>query len=1198
MIASPTPAQKQAIETTGHNLIVSAAAGSGKTAVMVDRAVRMVLQGQDLSRMLMVTFTNAAAAQMKQRIAKELSRAAQQPDVPNRAHVRRQLTLVQSADISTVNAFCLTLVRRYFHLVDVDPLFTIADEGQQKLLEADALDQTLDACFDAHDMAFLQMLTHLCGGQEERLRDAVLQIHHFARSSDDPAAWMQRALTLYQGGTEAAQALEDYAALMQQILYEQTAEPLQRAMDLLMQSPLYQTDDKTRALHGKLQAVAEYIQPLLAQVPSPQAGRALGGIVKRDKSAPVSFPTMRRPATWEEDAFETVKQYAAQCRDTLKQLTGAPYQWTPYAFTRTQCLHMLTVLAPDMAALLDVVRAFEDRYAQNKREQNTLDFSDAEHLALEILRHPEAQKEIQRRYDCVFIDEYQDTNDLQEAILTRIARPGTLFCVGDVKQSIYAFRHAEPQLFLRRYQQSHALPSAEMDIKIDLNQNFRSSASILYSVNSIFTRAMSKQVGGLTYDQSQALVPGSGETGTAVEVHLLMETEQAPAPLHSDVDEADAVMLDRQQRQARLCARQIRALLTQTWESADGPRPYTYSDIAILTYSIKNKKTFLQTLQAEGIPVVSNLSGGLLSAQETGAVLALLQVIDYALDDISMLTALRSPAAQCNAQDLARIRLFAPQEPFARAAHAFAAHGQGPSAQKIRAFFEQLARWRMLARQKRVDVLLSDVYEQTQLFAYYAQLPGGAQKVQNLRALWQRAQVFATGGDGSLHGFLQMLERYNKLGVDDSMQPPQGEHAVRLMTIHASKGLEFPVVLLPFLEQQQGLGTRATRLRLDKRYGIGCKQYDAPTRSRQDSWLEQLMEQRALRNDRSEKLRVFYVALTRAEHKLILLAEDTPAHLSASAQCKPEHAKRPLDWLMPVWATHPDGAALCEALSIPQAKAADAPTSARWDIHLYDTNDMDSAPDIQAPTPRTDAAAMPEPSTLRWMERQLTWQYPYAEQTALPSKVSATALNQSGHSVLTPLAPMELEAENRPLSGAALGTAVHLALYHLRQPDFAHAQILAQRLDALTEQGVLTAAQRAAIPCAPLLQFGQSAIGTRMLAARRVLREQPFTVQIPATWTDPAADPHATVLLQGIIDCAFYENGGWVLLDYKTNRMPAGGLQQLADLYQVQIDVYRYALEQITGAPVHQAWLCLVNIGKNMEMPVRADSLLHRVPSR
>ena len=213
MIASPTPAQKQAIETTGHNLIVSAAAGSGKTAVMVDRAVRMVLQGQELSRMLMVTFTNAAAAQMKQRIARELSQAAQQPDLPNRSHVRRQLTLVQSADISTVNAFCLTLVRRYFHLVDVDPLFAIADQSQQTLLEAEALDQTLDACFESHDMAFLQMLTHLCSGQEDRLRDAVLQIHHFARSSDDPQAWMQRAFQIYQGGKEAEQAFDDYVAL-------------------------------------------------------------------------------------------------------------------------------------------------------------------------------------------------------------------------------------------------------------------------------------------------------------------------------------------------------------------------------------------------------------------------------------------------------------------------------------------------------------------------------------------------------------------------------------------------------------------------------------------------------------------------------------------------------------------------------------------------------------------------------------------------------------------------------------------------------------------------------------------------------------------------------------------------------------------------------------------------------------------------
>ena len=528
-----------------------------------------------------------------------------------------------------------------------------------------------------------------------------------------------------------------------------------RDRDLLAQSPLYQTDDKTRVLHGKLHAVAQYMHPLLAQPPSPQIGSALTAIVKRDKNAAVSFPQMRKPASWDEGAFEIIQQSASQCRQALKQLALAPYQWMPYTFTRQACLHMLKTMEPDVTTLLDVVRAFETHYMRRKREQNVLDFADTEHLALRILQQPDAQMDIQRRYDCVFVDEYQDTNDLQEAILTRIARPGSLFCVGDVKQSIYAFRHAEPQLFLHRYQRSHALPCAQMDAKIDLNQNFRSSATILYSVNSVFAHAMSERVGGLLYDDTQALVPGSGEQGTPVEVHLLLESQQEPMPLtEGDIEAEDTLSLNGQQRQARLCAKQIRALLSQTWESEQGPRPYTYSDIAILTYSIKNKRAFVQTLQEEGIPVISNLSGGLLSAQETGAVLALLQVIDYALDDVSMLTALRSPAAQCDARDLAQIRLFAPEEPFARAARAFAERGQGPSAQKVRAFFAQLNQWRTLARQKRVDVLLGDVYEQTHLLAYYAQLPGGAQKVQNLQALWQRAQAFAAGNDGSLHGFL------------------------------------------------------------------------------------------------------------------------------------------------------------------------------------------------------------------------------------------------------------------------------------------------------------------------------------------------------------------------------------------------------------------------------------------------------------
>ena len=298
---------------------------------------------------------------------------------------------------------------------------------------------------------------------------------------------------------------------------------------------------------------------------------------------------------------------------------------------------------------------------------------------------------------------------------------------------------------------------------------------------------------------------------------------------------------------------------------------------------------------------------------------------------------------------------------------------------------------------------------------------------------------------------------------------------------------------------------------------------------------------------------------------------------------------------MPVWTAHADGAALRKALALAPSDGIGAENGAHWDIRLHTTAALDRAVTEEGPSVATQAPT-PTPTDLSWIERRLTWQYPYREQSALASKVSATALNQNGHASLSPLEPIELGASNRPLSGAALGTAVHLALYHLRRPDFTDEHALTERLDALVNQGILTPAQRAAIGCEPLLQFGQSDVAQRMLCAHRVLREQPFTVQIPARWTEPAADPHAMVLLQGIIDCAFYEQDGWVLLDYKTNRMPAGGLQELADLYQIQIDVYRYALEQITKAPVHQAWLCLVNLGKNMEMPVREDSILHCVP--
>ena len=686
------------MQLAGCNLIVSAAAGSGKTAVMVDRAVRALAGGQELSQILMVTFTNAAAAQMKQRIAKELSAAVQAAQGAQKAHLRRQLSMVHSSEITTIDSFCLHLVRRYFHLVDVDPLFSLCGPAEQTILISQALDDLLDACFDESAHGFLSALEALCGGEEAQLRALIARVYQFARTSDDPAAWAARARSFYEG----AEATKDAVSLLKEDLYAQLhafADAVQAAADAL--DAHLTGAKKPPAMQKTLRTAAQAAQASLSLPPGPALSDALRAI---------RFPTMalRNAGGLSEAEFAPIKAAVQRARETLTGLMDNLL----LQYGEQGCIQMLCNMREPVHALLDLVDRFAQAYADKKRERNLLDFADLEHLALRILRDPQAQREVQQRYACVYLDEYQDTNDLQEALLTRVARPGTLFCVGDVKQSIYAFRHAEPALFIRRYERSapdtpHRDAPQAPDVRIDLNRNFRSTHTLIDCINAVFARAMSREVGGLAYDQAQALQAGLDTDGEPMRFVLL----QTDAPPEDDSAQEQPLPPSAIERTAAAIAQRVRELLCTERVPGDAQSCYRYGDIAILCRALgTDGPALLAALTAQGIPVSSNLSGGVLQAQETGAILSLLRAIDNARDDQAMLGALRSPAALCTAQDLARIRIHSDQ-PFALAVAQFAQEGEGESADKVRAFWNRFAAWRALSRQVTVDELLTDIFE-------------------------------------------------------------------------------------------------------------------------------------------------------------------------------------------------------------------------------------------------------------------------------------------------------------------------------------------------------------------------------------------------------------------------------------------------------------------------------------------------------
>ena len=1021
MIQTPNAAQKRALDIqTPRDLIVSAAAGSGKTAVMVDRAVRLIEAGMPIQKLLMTTFTNAAAAEMKQRLAKELLDRADHCAPETARHLRSQALLVHSADICTIDSFCIQLARRYFYLVDLDPLFGLLDESAGLVLRATALEDVLNDGFSlppgGERDAFLHTLKALCYGKEEEVKQLILQVHEYKQTLPDGQAWLEKARAHYADDAVIQSDFTAYCAPLAEELAHVSAEMAQLIHVL-----------ETGCRHKKKEEILfpwqenlSLLAKLGEMVPGPESADLYKHLqTKKDARIKKSL------AAEDNEQFDLLHK---RIKSRLTQLQKHP----AYRLGFSGFCEMAHACMPVFDGLCALVSAFEHTYTEAKKQANAWDFSDISQAALRILCHPQAQQETSALYDAVFIDEVQDTNELQDAILSLIVRPRTSFRVGDVKQSIYHFRHTDPSLFLARYHQYSPEDSAAQ-VRIDLKENYRSCANVLHGVNWVMQRCMQPPVSDVAYDDSQALVPGRKEEGPPIHLHLLMKERQAGGEEQPDA-EAQASEA-RSVAQARVAAREIRRLLGQTFLDKGVERPYTLSDIVVLVQTRTHVSLFLQTLLEEGIEAVSDASAEILTTQECGALVQVLRVVDSLQDDIDFVTALRSPAGQCTAADLARIRLYQKEQQrlgtlpdqceFFQAARHLSAHGEGPTADRLRRFFERIERYRRYAHRHSVDALLLYVYDDCNALAYYGVQPDGAQKTENLIALWQRAQGFAQSGDGSLYGFLQMLDTTTRLGGKEPPALPTGGDFVRVMTMHTSKGLEFPAVILPFLEQGLSRSHDAS-LPLSKTYGIGLWHFHQRSLSKQQTLCYALSQAEKQRAETAERMRLCYVAMTRAKESLILIGQGSAQQLAAACEKPPMQAKSMLEWILPAVALHPDGSALRERFSLPLPAQA-APGA--WQVSFHTVQ------------PEAEQMYQPKGNWQRFVEgadasdpryadalAALHYQYPFRA-AAAPAKIAASQLADLSRQAQAPALSWpawDSVAEKAP-DAAQRGTYMHEA---------------------------------------------------------------------------------------------------------------------------------------------------------------------------
>ncbi|MBP3523451.1 MAG: helicase-exonuclease AddAB subunit AddA [Clostridia bacterium] len=1174
-----TQQQRDAITDRGHSLIVCAAAGSGKTAVLVERIVQLVKEGCPIERMLIVTFTNAAAGEMRLRIGSALEQAARE-----RPELGEQVLALSRASISTLHRFCGNLLREHFQALGVDPAFRIGDEQECGVLAQQAMEDALYACYDVGSADF--MAADACFAQEQ-LSELAQTLHGFIMTRPDPWAWLDDAVASCGCG---ADALADSPAV--RLLVSDAAEQLEQ---LLVDAR------ETLALCRGEGGPVHYAPACAQDAATLEAlldAAAQGYAPLREALLSVSYTALGRKK--KSDVFdEEIAEQVKRRREGMKKAVAALGELLSVSL-EDAAADLLMTQAP-LRGLCELVRTYDALYAAAKRRRALMDFDDLEHGALKALAHDEVREALCAQYRYVFIDEYQDSSAIQEAIVGSFAREDGLFLVGDVKQSIYRFRQAEPSLFLARAAR-YDRPEEQKARRIDLQRNFRSRANVLAGVNAVFARIMRGDVTEIEYDAREALIPGleARDDDPPLELHLIWrgedEAQDADAQPDDDGDgaqesgdgELSARELAGVEREALIAAQRIRALVgTPFYDAkAGGEWPLRYRDMAVLLRVARGAATLAaDILQAEGVPVFCDAGEGYFDIPEIRAMMALLTTIASGAQDEALLSSLRGPALGLTDSELAAIRMHTPdtKRPYHEAVRRYREKKEDALADKLRGFEARLARWRLCARHQGVDRLIERIYAETGFLAKAGALPGGAARQANLHLLVSRARVFMQTQGGSLHAFLRYAARLRAGG--DSMSASaigESEDVVRIMTTHKSKGLEFPVVIVLGMGRKMSTRSQMAPLLLHAQLGAGLTCVDTQLHSERDTLLRRAIRVRIQREQLAEEIRILYVAMTRARERLILIGDtgcqQMPALWRRGNEAGSLRAMRTgLDMVCPALV---QAGASC-MLREEEVMAGES----RWRVFAHRGG---AATEKE---PRSDEAVMRLLAKLEGtaatdaeLVRLLDFTPQDARRAVHKTSVSAVIRDEKREAQAEeddPLTPRETELMRLPrfmqeaqLTGAQIGTAFHrmmrmLDLDALRASRDIAAELSSQR-GRMLEDGVISQAEGGAVPARMLVDFFASPLGVRVLANKRVEREWAFTFR------RTAPDGQAQ-LVQGVIDCCFEEDGQWVLVDYKTDS--PRDVQAVLDRHRLQLNVYAQALLRITGMEVRERVLYLVRAG-------------------
>jgi len=1090
----PTKEQTRAINTRAPQILISAAAGSGKTAVLVQRILSLLSEGKDIDRLLIVTFTEAAAAEMKERISEALTKSLEtETNSKKLLHLMRQTSRLPAASISTIHAFCLRLVKDHFHILNLDPAFRVGDQTELSLLQSQIMESLFEESYEKIP-AFDSLVETFGGGKtrDVRLDELIRRLFDFIESQPFPEESVKRYLNIN---------FSDYITIIKEELavsLSPTIQALNRACELC------RLPDGPEKYLVTLYEDEALIKRLLFLI---ESGASLEEIHKNFTES--SFGRIHTYRGKEKDLInDDLRQQAKDIRDKeiKKRFDNIKKRFLFASPAKMQ--EDVKRLQPIIKSLFNLTLEYRARYSAEKQARNLVDFSDLEHYTIKILSDPQ----VIAKYDEVLIDEYQDINEVQEWILSAVKTPSR-FMVGDVKQSIYGFRHAQPKLFVEKYKNP--------DIQsIVLSKNFRSRPSVLDSVNFFFRHLMTE--GDIVYDDEAALYPGlefpqSGNYTT--ELHVA-----DAAPQEEDEEKSEIKI----RQEARLIAKRIHELV--------GQNQYRYGDIVVLTRSIRSVAAVLtEELKQQGINAVAESPGGFFGTPEIMTALSLLRVIDNPRQDIDLLAVLRLRGF--SADDMLRIRLNSNNKDFYDCLLAYAGLDT-----RVAELLADIERWRKKAVVLPISRLIGLIYEDCQLLYRYGAMPGGAVRQANLRLLLEKAIQYESTSFSGLFHFVRYAEWLQSRSEDDAaMLIPDDDSLVRVMTIHKSKGLEFPVVFVSQLGRQFNKMDERAGVVLHPKLGLGAMYTDLELRTRSNTIPRLALSLLRQREAVAEELRVLYVAMTRAKEKLILTGclTNLPEKLEQWKLFSLREAKNYLDWLMP-W-------------------VLEGSEHVKLTLHYeaLEAGDMafeETIPKMQKRTKKPPSNELPSKLAISELKRIY----------ALETSPDSTAYE---HDDIFEAPQFYREASGK-IDPLRMGTILHTVVEHIDLNRDTNAAAIKTLISSLATKGLLSQEEAQAVDISKLEGFINSPLAERMRKAKHLHREVPFVIGLKPQEIYPEEKSEDAILVHGIIDCYFETaEGEIVLVDFKSDARP----ETLHRRYATQMKIYRRAIEQATGKPVAES---------------------------